>query len=60
MATAAASPTIAQRGAARPPINPWIIAMTVTLATFMELLDTSIANVSHPTSPAGWAVPMTK
>src|SRR5580698_1280382 len=29
-------------------INPWIIALTVTLATFMELLDTSIANVSLP------------
>jgi MFS transporter, DHA2 family, multidrug resistance protein len=32
----------------RPQINPWIIALTVTLATFMELLDTSIANVSLP------------
>ena len=31
-----------------PAINPWIIALTVTLATFMELLDTSIANVSLP------------
>ena len=29
-------------------INPWFIAFTVTLATFMELLDTSIANVSLP------------
>jgi MFS transporter, DHA2 family, multidrug resistance protein len=29
-------------------INPWLIAITVTLATFMELLDTSIANVSLP------------
>jgi DHA2 family multidrug resistance protein len=34
--------------AARPVINPWIVALTVTLATFMELLDTSIANVSLP------------
>jgi DHA2 family multidrug resistance protein len=32
----------------RPTINPWVIALTVTLATFMELLDTSIANVSLP------------
>src|SRR5882757_9542635 len=32
----------------RPAINPWIIAMAVTLATFMEVLDTSIANVSLP------------
>ena len=29
-------------------INPWFIAVTVTLATFMELLDTSIANVALP------------
>ena len=28
--------------------NPWIVAMTVTLATFMEVLDTSIANVALP------------
>src|SRR4029434_4449013 len=34
--------------ARRPAVNPWIIAVTVTLATFMELLDTSIANVSLP------------
>jgi DHA2 family multidrug resistance protein len=32
----------------RPAINPWIIALTVTLATFMEVLDTSIANVALP------------
>jgi DHA2 family multidrug resistance protein len=29
-------------------INPWIIAMTVMLATFMEVLDTSVANVALP------------
>ena len=34
--------------AARQTINPWVIALTVTLATFMELLDTSIANVALP------------
>ncbi len=32
----------------RPRVNPWIVAMTVTLATFMEVLDSSIANVSLP------------
>src|ERR1051326_479985 len=32
----------------KPRYNPWIIALTVTLATFMEVLDTSIANVSLP------------
>ncbi|MFO0858374.1 MAG: DHA2 family efflux MFS transporter permease subunit [Phycisphaerales bacterium] len=30
------------------PFNPWIIAIVATLATFMEVLDTSIANVSLP------------
>ncbi|HZC35031.1 MAG TPA: DHA2 family efflux MFS transporter permease subunit [Chthoniobacterales bacterium] len=29
-------------------VNPWWIGLTLTLATFMELLDTSIANVSLP------------
>src|SRR5215469_4993216 len=28
--------------------NPWVIAFTVMLATFMEVLDTSVANVSLP------------
>jgi DHA2 family multidrug resistance protein len=37
--------------ATRPAINPWIIAMTVTLATFMEVLDSSIANVALLTWP---------
>ena len=32
----------------RPAVNPWIIALAVTLATFMEVLDTSIANVALP------------
>jgi len=32
----------------RPRINPWVVAMTVTLATFMEVLDSSIANVALP------------
>jgi DHA2 family multidrug resistance protein len=29
-------------------INPWIVAITVMLATFMEVLDTSVVNVSLP------------
>jgi DHA2 family multidrug resistance protein len=28
--------------------NPWVIAVVVMLATFMEVLDTSVANVSLP------------
>jgi DHA2 family multidrug resistance protein len=32
----------------RPSYNPWLIAAAVMLATFMEVLDTSVANVSLP------------
>ncbi len=32
----------------KPSHNPWAVALTVTMATFMEVLDTSIANVSLP------------
>ncbi len=32
----------------KPRHNPWLIALTVTIATFMEVLDTSIANVALP------------
>jgi MFS transporter, DHA2 family, multidrug resistance protein len=42
--------------APRAAINPWIIAITVTLATFMELLDTAIANVALPHIAGGLAV----
>lgn len=37
-------------------INPWFIAVVVTLATFMELLDTAIANVALPHIAGGLAV----
>ena len=30
------------------PFNPWLTAVVATLATFMEVLDTSIANVALP------------
>ena len=32
----------------KPKHSPWLIALVVTLATFMEVLDTSVANVSLP------------
>jgi DHA2 family multidrug resistance protein len=32
----------------RPKYNPWLVAVVVTLAAFMEVLDTSIANVALP------------
>src|ERR1700735_1201661 len=44
MAALVASRTPAERAAH----NQWAIALTVTMATFMELLDTSISNVSLP------------
>jgi len=44
----AAAPPLENADVWRPAVNPWIIAITVTLATFMEVLDTSIANVALP------------
>src|SRR4051794_13615819 len=32
----------------KPSFNPWLIATSVMLATFMEVLDTSVANVALP------------
>ncbi len=31
-----------------PQVNPWIVAVSVMLATFMEVLDTTVVNVSLP------------
>jgi len=39
-----AAPSVAWR----PTFNPWMIAVVVALAAFMEVLDTSIANVALP------------
>jgi MFS transporter, DHA2 family, multidrug resistance protein len=44
----AGTATMDQDDSWRPAVNPWIIALAVTLATFMEVLDTSIANVALP------------
>jgi DHA2 family multidrug resistance protein len=44
----AGAPPLENHNLWRPAVNPWIIAITVTLATFMEVLDTSIANVALP------------
>src|SRR6516164_10868398 len=49
-------PTTAPLGEARvtsaepwkPSVNPWVIAVVVAVAAFMEVLDTSIANVALP------------
>src|SRR3982750_1672235 len=31
-----------------PRVNPWIVAISVMFATFMEVLDTTVVNVSLP------------
>jgi MFS transporter, DHA2 family, multidrug resistance protein len=49
--TEAGKKSIRPPGAAGPAasgVNPWVIALVVMLATFMEVLDTSIANVALP------------
>ncbi len=40
------NPAPAQAVQWKPRVNPWLIAMTVAIAAFMEVLDTSIANVA--------------
>lgn len=42
------NPDVTDHSAWKPRVNPWLIAMTVALAAFMEVLDTSIANVALP------------
>ena len=56
MSSITASIPLSHAASERRAINPWIIAITVTLATFMELLDTAIANVSLPHIAGGLAV----
>src|SRR2546430_3628974 len=50
---------------ARPEINPWLVAIAVMSSTFMEVLDTTVVNVSLPhiagslsatTDEATWAL----
>jgi len=38
----------AEEAAWKPRANPWLIAVVVTLAAFMEILDTTIVNVALP------------
>src|ERR1700748_3129458 len=42
------SDEVGSSGRWKPGVNPWLIAATVALAAFMEVLDTSIANVALP------------
>src|SRR5256886_6498975 len=40
--------TMSSQPQARPDINPWLIAVAVMSSTFMEVLDTTVVNVSLP------------
>jgi len=46
MASAVMLPAETDRETWEPAVNPWLIALSVILPTFMEVLDTSIANVA--------------
>ena len=52
---ASATTTMEKSAQWRPAVNPWAIAATVALAAFMEVLDTSIANVALPYIAGGLA-----
>ena len=45
-----------EAGAKEEAVNPWLIAMVVSIATFMEVLDTTIANVALRYISGGLAV----
>ena len=48
MSVASAADAFAGSPAQPRVFNPWIVAVVVTMATFMEILDTTIANVALP------------
>lgn len=43
-----AAPSPLEYSGAAEGVNPWLVAVVVSIATFMEVLDTSIANVAVP------------
>src|SRR5580765_4574283 len=55
MSTVALSPP----AVSRPAINPWFVAVAVIVPTFMEVLDTTIANVAQRYSAGGLAAAVT-
>src|ERR1700744_2421784 len=54
--SAAAIETNPPASASATAVNPWIIALLVALASFMEVLDTTIANVALPYIAGGMGV----
>src|SRR5262249_50433444 len=51
-----AAPEIAP---ARPAVSPWVVAVAVVIPTFMEVLDTTIANVALRYIAGGLSAPST-
>lgn len=54
MSSVALSPVIS-----RPTVNPWIVAAAVVVPTFMEILDTTVANVALRYMAGGLSAPVT-
>src|SRR5690349_24197255 len=50
------TPVGAPAAASNTSANPWLIAILVAVATFMEVLDTTIANVARPYIAGGMGV----
>src|SRR6202051_1354572 len=46
MSAEASAMSVPSGTVARRPINPWIVSLAVVVPTFMEVLDTTIANVA--------------
>src|SRR5437879_465121 len=53
------SVALAPTAVSRPVINPWIVAAAVVVPTFMEVLDTTIANVALRHIAGGLSAPET-
>src|SRR5277367_5116233 len=43
----------------RPAVSPWVVALAVVIPTFMEVLDTTIANVALRYIAGGLSAPVT-
>jgi MFS transporter, DHA2 family, multidrug resistance protein len=48
LVSATAAGVLVEKPVWKPKVNPWFVAFVVSLAAFMEVLDTSIANVALP------------
>ena len=56
----AASGGTSAGGESRPPVNPWVVTIAVTVGTLMGALDTSIVNVAMPYIRANLGVTVTE